>query len=99
MFDSELPSHTDEKIIEALNGFEVEEWDWDKIDLSSEVVFAASSDSVREISLQASGNDAVLQGWCAPGGFGNKEKFPKVIKPNWPQFSPIPASYGEYLAS
>ncbi|GAB1317950.1 hypothetical protein MFIFM68171_08160 [Madurella fahalii] len=77
VFDSELPSHTDDKIVEALKRFDVEEWDWDKMDLSSEVVFAASSNSVREISLQASGNEAVLQGWCAPGGFGNKEKFPK----------------------
>ncbi|KAK4109055.1 hypothetical protein N656DRAFT_783344 [Canariomyces notabilis] len=78
VFDSELPSHTDENIIKALEKFEVEEWDWDKMDLSSEVVFRASSGSVREISLQASGNEAVLQGWCAPGGFGNKTKFPKL---------------------
>lgn len=79
VFDSEQPSHQDGKIVEALKDFGVEEWDWDKMDLSSDVVFEAASESVREISLHASGNEAVLHGWCAPGGFGNKKKFPKVV--------------------
>lgn len=77
VLDSDLHSHHDHKIVESLKRFEVEEWDWDKMDLSSQVI-SDSSGSIQEISLHSSGNSAVLDGWCSSAGFGNMEKFPKA---------------------
>ncbi|KAK0630526.1 hypothetical protein B0T17DRAFT_653941 [Bombardia bombarda] len=79
VLDSELSSHHDQKIIEALKEFEVEEWDWDKMDLSSHVI-SDSSKFIRDIYLHSSGNSAVLEGWCSSAGFGNREKFPQLKK-------------------
>jgi len=47
------------------------------MDLSSEVIWK-SSKYVQKIWLHSSGNEAVLQGWSARGGFGDREKFPEV---------------------
>lgn len=55
----------------------MEIWNWRRIDLSSEVIWKASNE-VREISLYCSGNQAVLKGWSAKGGFEDRTKFPKV---------------------
>jgi hypothetical protein len=77
VLDSREPSHKDEAIIECLKRFEVEIWDWEKIDLASEVI-CSSTKSLRELCLYSSGNQAVLTGWCAVGGFGDRKKFPKV---------------------
>ncbi|EFY88119.1 subtilisin, putative [Metarhizium acridum CQMa 102] len=68
--------HSDPAIEEALRGFDVEVWDWKKVDLCSDVIFNCAS-SVREISLYPSGNGAALMGWSGPKGFGNRKKFPK----------------------
>ena len=70
-------SDQDLTIIKCLKDFRVEVWEWTKMDLSAEVI-AMSSVDVREIRLHSSGNQAVLRGWCAPEGFADRTRFPKV---------------------
>ncbi|KAH0593254.1 hypothetical protein MHUMG1_08976 [Metarhizium humberi] len=69
--------HSDPAIEEALKGFDVEVWDWGKVDLRSDVILDCAS-SVREISLYSSGNGAAVMGWSDPQVFGNP-KFPKTF--------------------
>ncbi|XDG09208.1 hypothetical protein ABKA04_008823 [Annulohypoxylon sp. FPYF3050] len=76
--DAENP-HQDSTIARCLKRFEVEIWDWEKMDISSKVI-SRSSKSIREIRLHSSGNEAVWREWCAPGGFRNRVKFPKLSK-------------------
>jgi hypothetical protein len=70
-------SHNDSAIEEALTRFEVEFWNWKKVDLCSQVIKRCSL-SVREISLYWTGNHAVMMGWASQEGFYNHENFPKV---------------------
>ncbi|KAG5783745.1 hypothetical protein H9Q73_002635 [Fusarium xylarioides] len=79
VFDEAFPCHTDAAIINCLKGFDVEVWNWKRIDLSSEVICESSSE-VREISLYCSGNQTVLKGWSSRGGIGDVTKFPKLKK-------------------
>ncbi|RYP64178.1 hypothetical protein DL771_008869 [Monosporascus sp. 5C6A] len=76
--DGDLP-HADAAIVEALYGFKVEEWDWKRVDLCSDVIHE-SSPAVREVSLYSSGNNAVLMGWASAEGLGNRDKFPHLEK-------------------
>jgi len=75
--DNEYLPHTDEAIENALKGFEVEKLNWEKPDISSEVVYNSTS-ALTEVSLYWSGDEAVVKEWCSPEGFGNARKFPKV---------------------
>lgn len=77
VIDNQSPCHKDATIVKCLKKFDVELWDWEKIDLSSEVI-CNSTRFVRQIWLHSTGNQAVLRGWCAPGGFGDRKKFPQV---------------------
>jgi hypothetical protein len=79
VIDDGVPSHSDSAIEEALGGFDVQVWDWKKVDICSEVI-CNSTKVVKEISLYSSGNNAVLMGWASPEGFINLEKFPKVCR-------------------
>ncbi|OBT68012.1 hypothetical protein VE03_01564 [Pseudogymnoascus sp. 23342-1-I1] len=74
-------SHADTAIVEALYGFKVEEWDWKRVDLCSDVIYE-SSPHIREVSLYSSGNNAVLMGWASAEGLGNRDKFPHLEKVN-----------------
>ncbi|KAF4928445.1 Intracellular serine protease [Colletotrichum fructicola] len=76
VLDDQDPCHADSSIEEALNGFEVEIWDWKRLDLSTEVI-RKSTKVVREISLYSTGNNAVLMGWASLEGLPNKEHFPE----------------------
>jgi hypothetical protein len=59
--------HTDTAIIAAVKDFDVETWDWRKLDLSSQTILTAAK-GTRELYLQSSGNEAVLRGWgCRHG--------------------------------
>ncbi|KFY88353.1 hypothetical protein V498_06812 [Pseudogymnoascus sp. VKM F-4517 (FW-2822)] len=71
------PCHSDEAIEEALKDFQVENWDWKKVDLCTDVI-ATSSDQVKSISLYSSGNNAVLMGWASSEGLVNRNKFPQL---------------------
>ncbi|PNP51064.1 hypothetical protein THARTR1_08292 [Trichoderma harzianum] len=73
------PCHSDEAIEEALEGFQVENWDWKKVDLCTDVI-AASSNQVKSISLYSSGNNAVLMGWASSEGLLNSKKFSQLQK-------------------
>ena len=77
VIDEDHPSHSDAAIEEALNGFDVEEWDWKRLDLCSEVI-VNSTKVVRDISLCSTGNNAVLMGWSSAEGFRDIRKFPEV---------------------
>lgn len=76
--DYGFPCHSDALIEEALEGFQVEIWDWKKVDLCTDVI-ANSTKVARHISLYSSGNNAVLLGWASPDGLKDRKKFPKVI--------------------
>lgn len=58
--DRETPQQ-DSTIVKCLEKFNVEIWDWEKMDISSEVI-SKSSKVIREIRLHSSGNEAVLRG-------------------------------------
>lgn len=76
--DGEEPSHSDEAIENAMAGFEVERWDWQRPDISSRVI-ASSTSVVREVHVYFSGKSAILDEWCGDaGGFGDRAKFPEV---------------------
>jgi hypothetical protein len=85
VIDDAEPSHCDASIEEALRDFGVEIWDWKKLDLSTDVIWRATTSPedkdvsvVREISLYSTGNNSVLMGWASPQGLTNKKKFPAV---------------------
>ncbi|KAF7948884.1 hypothetical protein EAE96_008066 [Botrytis aclada] len=65
--DLDSPAHSDESIEKALEGFGVETWDWQKIDISTGVIETVAPD-VRVVHLYWSGNNAVLRGWGEEGG-------------------------------
>lgn len=69
--DGDLP-HADTAIVEALYGFKVEEWDWKRVDICSDVI-SESSLAIREVSLYSSGNNAVLMGWASEEGLVNQQ--------------------------
>jgi cell division inhibitor SulA len=78
VIDDMQPSHSDSSIEKALQGFEVEVWDWKRPDLSTEVI-GNSTTCVKEISLYSTGNNAVLLGWVSPhGGLLDEGMFPMV---------------------
>jgi hypothetical protein len=80
VIDNGNPSHSDEAIERALQGFGIEVWDWKKLDLNSDVISKCTG-SVKEVSLYSSGNNSVLMGWYSTEGLRNIEKFPKVEGP------------------
>jgi len=59
--------HSDQVIENCLKNFDVEIWDWRKLDLCSYTILAAAP-KVRELHLYSSGNRAVLQSWCSTSG-------------------------------
>lgn len=85
VIDDTEPSHSDQSIEDALGGFGVEIWDWKRLDLSTDVIWKATTTQVgsdvsvvREVSLYSTGNNSVLMGWASPQGLTNKKKFPHV---------------------
>ncbi|KAM0226770.1 hypothetical protein ACHAPO_012087 [Fusarium lateritium] len=76
VLDDQEPCHADSAIEDALIGFDVEIWDWKRLDLSTEVI-RKSTDLVREVSLYSSGNNSVLMGWASTDGLPNTDYFPQ----------------------
>ena len=64
--------HSDLAIVQALREFHVEEWDWKKTNLCSEVIYEAAR-STRKIRLYSSGNRGVLRSWSAEDGLQKLE--------------------------
>lgn len=84
--DVDSNPHSDEAI-ESLRSFNVEEWDWRRVDLCSSVIHTAA-ENARKIFLYSSGNNAVLRSWSAADGLN---RFKKVRKS-----SSVSHSYGTF---
>ena len=65
--DDEERPHSDEVIFQALQSFDVENLDWRKFDICSDVIVDAVP-SARKLKLHCKGNNAVLRSWCANNG-------------------------------
>ncbi|KAF8248828.1 hypothetical protein K440DRAFT_623902 [Wilcoxina mikolae CBS 423.85] len=64
--DNEDCPHTDE-IIEGLNRFKIEDWKWEKVDISS-VVLRKAAEHAQHVRLLSSGNHSVLRDWSSCDG-------------------------------
>ncbi|KAI1824956.1 hypothetical protein F4861DRAFT_538412 [Xylaria intraflava] len=71
------PCHSDAIIEEALKDFQVEIWDWKKVNMCTDVI-SNSTSMARHVSLYSSCNNAVLMGWASAEGLGDRKKFPKL---------------------
>lgn len=76
MEDLDNAYDSDETILNAVEGFEIEEWDWKRRDISSSVV-AGSSTVVRDVTLYSQ-HESILDDWCGDKGFSNDSLFPEV---------------------
>ena len=65
--------HSDEVIEQAVKSFDVEQWDWVKLDMCADTILAAAQ-NVRHLTLYWSGNKAVLNSWAADDGLARLEK-------------------------
>lgn len=65
--DDDHAPHGDDAIETALKPFDVEVFDWRKLDLSSETI-RDSVPNVTEVVLYSRANRAVLRGWSASDG-------------------------------
>jgi hypothetical protein len=70
--DDEDTPHSDE-VIESLKRFGIEDWDWKKVDLCSEVLLKAAPNA-EKITLYCSGNNAILRSWSAEDGLKKLER-------------------------
>ncbi|KAH0558881.1 hypothetical protein GP486_004487 [Trichoglossum hirsutum] len=70
-------AHSDEVIENALQSFDVEVWQWKKIDICIETI-ARAAPNVKEVFLYSSGNNAVLRGWADTRGLRTLKKLTKV---------------------
>jgi hypothetical protein len=77
--DDSSIAHSDEVIEEALRRFDVEVWDWRKMDISIDTI-ATAAKNVRVVHLYSSGNKAILRGWSDSDGLAVLEK---VRKGGW----------------
>lgn len=76
--DREEPSHSDEIIEKSLQGIEVRKvWDWQRLDLSSEVIVKAAP-KVRQVNLYWGGNNAILRSWSEYEGLNQLNKLESV---------------------
>lgn len=64
--ENEDTPHRDE-VLESLERFYIEEWDWKRSDLCSEVLLKAAM-NVKKATLYSSGNTAVLRSWSGAEG-------------------------------
>jgi hypothetical protein len=71
--DDPVNFHSDEAIEEAVKGFDIEVWNWVKLDMCSDTILAAA-ENVRDLSLYWSGNKAVLKSWAALDGLARLGK-------------------------
>lgn len=63
------PCHSDEAIVSCLRGITVDHIDWQKFDMDPQTFSKMeNASSVRELSLQWSGRNAVLRAWSEPEG-------------------------------
>ncbi|UKZ55066.1 hypothetical protein TrVGV298_008883 [Trichoderma virens] len=73
--------HTDKAIKAALKPFNIERWDWRKLDICGKTILDAAP-GTRELYLQSSGNEAILRSWaCKYDGLQklNQLKFITIV--------------------
>ncbi|ORY72160.1 peptidase S8/S53 domain-containing protein [Pseudomassariella vexata] len=75
--DDLVSPHDDETIVETLDTFKVDKWNWRKYDLYSETIFRAALNA-STVYLYTSGNNSVLRGWSDESGL-RKLRRVKVI--------------------
>ena len=73
VYDDQTPPHKD-SVIASLGIFDIENFNWKKLDLCTETIFQAAPNA-NKIVLYSSGNNAVLRSWSAMDGLA---RFPKV---------------------
>ncbi|KAK4173973.1 hypothetical protein QBC36DRAFT_313403 [Triangularia setosa] len=83
------PSYSEESIERCMAGFNVQLWNWYKLDLCCSVI-VNSAPKVRDVTLYASGNNAVLMGWSSPLGLLRLESL-------WGD--PHPGSFGSSVST
>jgi hypothetical protein len=71
--DDPTNCHSDEIIEHAVKDFNIETWNWVKVDMCSDTIKAAAK-KVRHLTLHWSGNRAVLKSWAAPNGLAELEE-------------------------
>ena len=59
--------HTDEMIVRLVQKFNVEHWEWKKLDMSSQTILDAAP-GVKSVTLHSSGSYSALQGWACKNG-------------------------------
>jgi hypothetical protein len=80
--DDPVNFHGDEVIEEAVSSFNIEKWNWVKLDMCSDTIYAAAR-NVRHLTLHWSGNRAVLKSWAALDGLAKlKEVSKPIVKRN-----------------
>ncbi|KAK1834951.1 hypothetical protein QBC39DRAFT_182335 [Podospora conica] len=78
MVDDSLETpHSNDAIEKCLSDFNVEELDWKRPDLSSEVVYRAAP-NVKVLHLISTGNEAVLQSWSSSEGLKKLKHLERV---------------------
>jgi hypothetical protein len=60
--------HSDHAIVKCLQDLQVEVWDWQRLDIPSDVIFRAAENNVRVVHLYCSGLNAVLRSWSDRSG-------------------------------
>ena len=70
--DDQNPPHKD-TVIASLGTFDIEVFNWKKLDLCTETIFLAAPNA-KKIFLYSSGNNAVLRSWSAVDGLARFSK-------------------------
>ncbi|OJJ78086.1 hypothetical protein ASPBRDRAFT_202930 [Aspergillus brasiliensis CBS 101740] len=70
--------HTDEAIEQALAGFQIEQLDWQKIDLCPKCILRVG-DKIETLHLQWSGSNIALRGWSEPAGLAQLPNLRNII--------------------
>jgi hypothetical protein len=56
--------HSDQAIIQCLDGLGVESLDWQREDIPADVIVRGAGSDIKKLRLYCSGRQAVLQGWA-----------------------------------
>ncbi|KUI69258.1 Major intracellular serine protease [Cytospora mali] len=76
--DLEQPAHSDWAISKALEGMNVEVWNWKTTDVCPDMICRVAPDLV-EVHLYWTGRNAVLRGWSEEEGLPRLRKLRKVV--------------------
>ena len=76
--DEDPRPHSDDAIFHCLVPFEIEVWDWKRLDISSDLIRRIGENHISEVHLYCSGLDAVLRHWSDRNGLARLSK----VRPN-----------------